>query len=237
MVTMLVFMLLPVLLATASAEVPSSARSDAAIARVEASLSARLESQNLELGAAVYLRITKQPARLTAYIQSVDNQYVEFRSWDICTYSGGLGPKKSEGDGKSPEGFYNVSSEQMNPRSSFHLSFNLGFPNAFDRLQGYTGSYLMVHGRCASIGCYAMGDDAIEEIWTLMTHAFVGGQKNIPVHIFPFEISAKNLQNLSDHPSEPFWRQLAPAWQTFEATSIPPSVVVRGGRYVVAGTQ
>lgn len=237
LLTMLAFMCLPALFAFAHAEVASSSRSNAAIDRTEGAVAAELSEQGLHYGAPLYLQITKQPQQLSAFVQSSNGSYQHFKSWPICSYSGGLGPKQKEGDGKSPEGFYTVTPASMNPNSSYHLSFNLGYPNAYDRAQGYTGSFLMVHGKCASIGCYAMGDDAIEEIWTLMTRAFEGGQSVIPVHIFPFEMTARNLQAYAGHAAEPFWRELAPAWIEFEDTAQPPMITVANGHYVLAGVQ
>jgi hypothetical protein len=108
------------------------------------------------------------------------------RSFRICTYGfRGLGPKIRQGDGKAPEGFYRVAPEQMNPASNFHLAFNLGYPNRFDRHYGRTGSALMVHGSCVSIGCYAMTDNGIEEIYALADAAFRNGQSGLPGPYLP----------------------------------------------------
>ena len=121
----------------------------------------------------------------------------------------------------------------MNASSDYHLAFNLGFPNTFDRAQGRTGSYLMVHGDCVSIGCYAMTDEAIEEIWTLMQSAMEEGQKSVPVHIYPFPMTAANLQRYAGNENAAFWRSLAPAWEAFETTGHVPAVRVSGGSYEV----
>ena len=88
-----------------------------------------------------------------------------FKTYPICSYSGGLGPKIQQGDRQAPEGFYLVSLEQLNPRSKYYLAFNVGFPNAYDRAYGRTGSNIMVHGDCTSSGCYAMTDAVMEEIY------------------------------------------------------------------------
>lgn len=233
----LLFMGAPALLAFAGADVPETERSKAAIARQHASLSDALSAQGFAIGQPVYLQITKAPARLTAFIAGDDGTYEAFRSWPICAYSGGLGPKRAEGDGMSPEGFYAVPASAMNPASNYHLSFNLGYPNTFDRANGRTGSYLMVHGACVSIGCYAMTDAGIEEIWTLMAAAFEGGQQEVPVHVFPFPMTAANLQAHAGHPDAAFWRSLAPAWALFETTGQVPETRVVGGRYTLAGGQ
>lgn len=234
----LLFLCLPALLAFAGAdELPISERSDAAYARNAPQLQRDLAQAGFTLGDPVYLRITKAPAILSAYLRRADGTYHHFRSWPVCAASGGLGPKKAEGDGKSPEGFYTVTPSQMNPSSSYHLSFNLGFPNTYDRQKGYTGSFLMVHGQCVSIGCYAMTDPVIEEIWTLMQAAFENGQSDVPVHIYPFEMTAANLQAHAGNPDAAFWRSLAPAWNAFETSGHVPEVGVEAGAYVLDLTQ
>ncbi|MEZ5997591.1 MAG: murein L,D-transpeptidase family protein [Hyphomonas sp.] len=234
----LAFMCLPAVLAVAGVnDVPSSPRSRAAIAREAPALTEALAEKGLTLGAPVYLRLTKEPAVMTAYVRNADGVYEPFRSWPVCAFSGKLGPKQAEGDLQAPEGFYSVSPGQMNPSSSYHLSFDLGYPNAFDRAQGRTGSFLMVHGDCVSIGCYAMTDEAIEEIWTLMESAFEQGQTSVPVHVFPFPMTAANLQRHAGSPNDPFWRSLAPAWKAFEDSGEIPQMRVEDGAYQLSGAQ
>lgn len=185
----------------------------------------------LRLGAPIFIRITKQPAELELWVGRADGVFAKFRTYPICAFSGGPGPKKRVGDLMAPEGFYAVSAGRMNPWSAYHLSFDLGYPNAFDRAQGRTGSALMVHGKCASIGCYAMGDAAIEEIWTVMAAAFRAGQPFVRVHAFPFR-----MENLGAHAGDEnaaFWADLKAGWDAFEQTKRPPEVSVSGGRYVV----
>jgi murein L,D-transpeptidase YafK len=230
----LAFLCLPAVFAFAGADaLPRTARSDAAYAQNAPSLRA----DGLDLGQPVYLRITKQPAELTAYIADDAGAYRAFRTWPVCSVSGELGPKEREGDGQAPEGFYTVTPAAMNPASRFHLSFNLGFPNAHDRALGHTGSFLMVHGACVSIGCFAMTDAGIAEIWTLMQAAFDGGQASVPVHIFPFPMTQENLQRHADETPAAFWRSLAPAWDAFEATRRVPRVTMQGGVYMVRAAQ
>lgn len=237
-VTALAFLSLPAVLAVAGVDdVPSNARSRAAIAAHAPELTEALEAKGLALGAPVYFRLTKEPAVMTAYVQDAEGEYEAFRSWPVCAFSGKLGPKQAEGDLQAPEGFYAVSPGQMNPSSAFHLSFDLGYPNAFDRAKGRTGSYLMVHGDCVSVGCYAMTDEAIEEIWTLMQAALEHGEGTVPVHIFPFPMTAANLQRHAGDPNASFWRSLAPAWQAFEDTGRVPQVRVADGSYQLAGVQ
>ena len=228
------FLCLPAVLAAAGVDdVRTSPRSRAAVDARTPELTHALAEKGLELGDPVYLRLTKEPAVLTAYVANEHGVYEPFRSWPVCAYSGTLGPKQAEGDKQAPEGFYSVGPSQMNPASAFHLSFDIGYPNALDRANGRTGSYLMVHGNCVSVGCYAMTDAAIEEIWTLMQAALDHGQAAVPVHIYPFPMTAANLQRHVGNPNLPFWRSLAPAWAEFEKTGEVPAVRVTGGEYQV----
>jgi murein L,D-transpeptidase YafK len=229
---------LPAAAPVAEAEsVPSTRRSKAAVTATTPQLKRDLEAAGLKLGSPVYLRITKEPAELTAYVQADDGTFERFRSWPVCSVSGGLGPKTKEGDGQAPEGFYRVRPSQMNPSSSYHLSFNLGYPNTFDRANKRTGSFLMVHGNCVSIGCFAMTDPVIEEIWTLMQAAFEGGQTSVQVHIFPFPMTKANLEAYKTSKHSAFWKSLAPAWTQFEETGRVPRVSVSGKTYRVLTTQ
>lgn len=208
-----------------------SARSRAAEAQTAPRLAREMNAVSLRLGAPVFLRITKQPAELELWVASADGAFVKFRTYPICAFSGTLGPKTRVGDGQAPEGFYTVAAGRMNPWSSYHLSFDLGYPNAFDRAHGRTGSALMVHGNCVSIGCYAMGDPAIEEVWTAMAAAFRAGQPFVRVHAFPFRMD--KIADHRDPANEMFWADLKTGWDAFEKTKRPPEILVSGGRYVV----
>lgn len=230
----LIFLCLPAIMSFAGADtLPTSQRSDIAVAKTLPQLTRDIEKAGFEIGAPVYLQINKSEATLSAYIGREDGSYLHFRTWPVCAASGTLGPKQKQGDRQAPEGFYTVAPRQMNPASSYHLSFNLGYPNAHDRARGYTGDYLMVHGNCVSIGCYAMTNEGVEEIWTLMQVAFEGGQARVPVHIFPFDMTAANLQAHAGNPHAAFWRNLAPAWMFFKTNGQVPDVKVIDGDYVL----
>ena len=170
---------------------------------------------------------TKDKGVLEMWKRGADGRFVLDRSFDICTWSGELGPKLKEGDGQSPEGFYFIKPASLNPNSSYHLSFNLGFPNAYDRAHGRTGSFLMVHGDCVSIGCYAMTDTGIDEIYADVEMAFAAGQSFIRVHIFPFDMTDENLAAQSLNVNHAFWSNLKTGWDWFEANRTPPNVTVR----------
>ena len=220
------------------AETASSARSQSVVSTWTPPLKAALAEKQLSLGAPVFFRITKtqsqtdRSGKLEAFVKTQSGAFKAFKSWDICTYSGALGPKLKEGDGQSPEGFYFVTVGRLNPYSSFHLSFNLGYPNTYDRAHGRTGSYLMVHGKCVSIGCYAMTDDGIEEIYTLLESALKNGQPFVRVHIFPFPMTEANLASHADNPNANFWENLTTGWNWFEEKGYPPNVNVENMRYV-----
>lgn len=210
--------------------VPVSQRSDSVRARVVPGLAEELGKAGLKMGSAVFIRIFKTEKELEVWLKDGD-QYRLFKTFDICTWSGRLGPKLAEGDGQSPEGFYRVAPEQMNPASRYHLSFNLGFPNAFDRANGRTGSFLMVHGSCVSIGCYAMKNFGIEKIYVLAEAALNNGQAGFDVHIFPFRMTDEAMKKIDGENWEEFWQNLKQGHDLFEASRVPPAVSVSGRLY------
>jgi murein L,D-transpeptidase YafK len=185
-------------------------------------LNKRLAAGGFSRGQPVFIRILKSEALLARPMRQAAGWRL-FQAYPICAYSGGLGPKLREGDGQSPEGFYAVTRGALNPNSSYHLSFNLGFPNAYDRAHGRTGSFLMVHGACSSIGCYAMTDEGIDEIYRLVEAALGAGQKAVPVHAFPFRMTEANLARNAASPHLPFWRNLKEGWDLFEKRGAPPA--------------
>ncbi|WP_445366116.1 murein L,D-transpeptidase family protein [Microbulbifer sp. ANSA001] len=191
-----------------------------------------LTAQNLEYGAPIFIRIFKGSSTLELWMESNDGRFKLFKEYEICAYSGDLGPKEQEGDLQSPEGFYFVNAGRLNPWSQFHLSFNLGYPNKYNRMQGRTGSALMVHGDCVSIGCYAMTDTNINEIYTLATEALKGGQPFFRVHAFPFKLTDENLDKYRDHRWYEFWRNLQGGYKYFLVHGRPPNVEVEKGKYV-----
>jgi len=229
------FLALAFFMPVLAAPVPESALSRAAIERHASDIKAAMAEEGLTLGAPVFIRIIKNSDKgghLELFVENTQGAFVQFKSWDICTVSGGLGPKMKTGDRQAPEGFYFVKPNMMNPWSQYHLSFNLGYPNAFDRAHGRTGKYLMVHGDCVSIGCYAMTDDGIEEIYTIVSAAMEGGQSFVRVHAFPFPMTDVNLARKSNSDHAEFWQNLKTGWDWFEANKRPPNVEVRNKRYV-----
>lgn len=212
--------------------VPESRRSVAATARASIELSPRLSRKGLRLGSPVLFRIFKEDEILEAWIRNEDSgRFILFSTYPICSFSGTLGPKQRQGDLQSPEGFYSVAAAQLNPSSQFHLAFNLGYPNAYDRAHRRTGSALMVHGNCVSIGCYAMTDPGIEEIYTLADAALRGGQRSFQVQAFPFRMTEGNLARHRDSEWVDFWMNLKEGYDLFERERVPVGVAVREGRY------
>jgi murein L,D-transpeptidase YafK len=208
-------------------------RPGAAEARVRPGLERDLGAAGLRYGAPVFMRIFKREKLLELWLGGDDGRFVLFRNFPVCTYSGNLGPKLREGDNQAPEGFYQVSAGQLNPNSRFHLAFNLAYPNAYDRAHGRTGSSLMVHGSCVSVGCYAMGNDGIEEIYTLAAAALSAGQSAFHVHAFPFRPDAAALEAQRESPWHEFWSELKAGYDEFEETRKPPEVRILGGHYRV----
>ena len=198
-----------------------------------ARLSARLSAQGLAEGAPIFVRIFKREFELELWMKR-DGAFVHFATYPICVWSGRLGPKLREGDGQAPEGFYSVDAGALNPNSRYYRSFNVGYPNAFDRSRGRTGSLIMVHGSCASVGCFAMTDAQMTEIWQLVTAALRGGQKRFQVQIFPFRLSEARLAAYRDHAEHEFWRTLYAGQALFDATHLPPRVFACNGDYAFA---
>ncbi|MEL6298073.1 MAG: murein L,D-transpeptidase family protein [Pseudomonadota bacterium] len=192
-----------------------------------------LGTKKMKPAAPIFIRIFKEESELEVWKQRPDGRFHHFKTYPICTWSGALGPKFKEGDKQAPEGFYTVNRHRMNPGSSFHLAFNLGYPNRFDRAHGRSGSFLMVHGKCTSAGCYAMTDTLMEEIYALAREAFIGGQSAFDVHAFPFRMTPENMARHATNKHMPFWQTMQPAYELFEVNRIPPPIAVCERRYVV----
>ncbi len=195
-----------------------------------ARLDQRLAAQGLKLGDPVMLRLFKLESELELWVEK-DGHFVRFATYPICLWSGRLGPKLKEGDRQAPEGFYTIASEQLNPNSRWHRAFNLGFPNVFDKSKGRYGSFIMVHGGCSSVGCYAMTDQVVDELWRFVTAALDAGEGRVPVHVFPFRLTDGNLKSRKSSQWAGFWGDLKKGYDLFERTRLPPVVSLCNGRY------
>ncbi|MGH1376353.1 MAG: L,D-transpeptidase family protein [Alphaproteobacteria bacterium] len=189
--------------------------------------------KGLSMDNPMLIRAFKDEMKLELWVKSsYGNQYELFKSYNICSKSGALGPKLKEGDLQTPEGFYSVTKDRLNPNSKYFLSFNIGYPNAYDKSHKRTGSHLMIHGNCISEGCLAMTDAVIGEIYLIVEQNFKYGRKSIPIHIYPFRMTNENLQMRALSRWQPFWRNLKEGYDYFETNKRPPHTSVQAGRYV-----
>ena len=192
-----------------------------------------LGKKSMKVEQPIFVRVFKEESELEVWKLRDDGRYYHYKTYPICNYSGDIGPKKQQGDKQSPEGFYAITREQMNPNSNFHLALNLGYPNAYDKSLRRTGEFLMIHGKCKSAGCYAMTDALIEEIYALAREAFIGGQESFEVHAFPYRLTEANLARHAKHEHYKFWTTLKQGYDYFETTRQLPKVAVCERRYVV----
>ncbi|MFC0219437.1 L,D-transpeptidase family protein [Pseudochelatococcus lubricantis] len=191
-----------------------------------------MREKGMEQSSPILVRIFKKEAELEVWKKGRDGRFALLKTYPICRWSGQLGPKKKEGDRQAPEGFYSITPALMNPNSSYYLSFDMGYPNAFDRANGRTGRYLMVHGACSSAGCYSMTDEQIAEIYAIGREAFNGGQRKFQVQAYPFRMTPENMAKHRLDPNIAFWRNLKEGSDNFETTGLEPDVSVCGKRYV-----
>ncbi len=210
--------------------VPESRRSADVFRKIKPDIEIQFLSKKFHPGSPIFIRIFKESDELELWVEKGAG-FELFKIYEICYYSGDLGPKFKSGDDQAPEGFYFVPPSGMNPSSSFHLSFNIGYPNKYDRHYKRTGSYIMVHGSCVSSGCFAMTDKNIEEIFTIAAMALEDGQPFFRVHIFPFRMTKENMEKYKNSPWISFWKNLKEGFDYFEEKKLPPDVGVKNGNY------
>ncbi|MEO8669411.1 MAG: murein L,D-transpeptidase family protein, partial [Bauldia sp.] len=203
-----------------------------AFAPVPAELVNKMKQLGMKETGQVLIRIYKETSELEVWKEQTDGRFAMLKTYQICKWSGGLGPKVKEGDRQAPEGFYTVTPAQMNPKSAYYLSFNIGYPNAFDRALGRTGSNLMVHGACSSAGCYSMTDESAGELFAIARDSFRGGQRDFQIQAYPFRMTAENMARHASDPSMAFWKMLKAGADQFEVTRKPPKVDVCNKGYV-----
>lgn len=190
----------------------------------------RLAEKGFANGAQMFIRIFKSESELEVWLEK-NGRFEHFATYPICHWSGTLGPKQREGDKQTPEGFYTITSRQLHHVGRWPRSLNLGFPNAFDQAMGRSGSYILVHGGCSSVGCFAMTNPVIGEIYDLAAAALRGGQRHIPAHVFPFRMTGDNLAKYATSEWAGFWSNLKEGYDSFEKTRQPPRVSVCSNRY------
>jgi murein L,D-transpeptidase YafK len=182
----------------------------------------------------LYIRVFKEEKLLETWGYNPKTQkYTLVRTYNIAAASGTVGPKRESGDGQVPEGFYRVSA--FNPQSRFHLSLRVNYPNQADLkfTAPDPGGDIYIHGNRVSIGCMAMTDDKIKEIYLL---ALAAKGNSIPVHIFPAKLTAPNLSRLiARHPAHGgLWKSMKPMFDEFEKHRRVPAVrIEKNGQYTV----
>ncbi len=197
---------------------------------------ALMKEKNTDAHKPILIRAFKKEAELEIWKQQADGQYTLLKTYPMCRWSGQLGPKVREGDRQVPEGFYTITPGQMNPNSAYYLSFNVGYPNAYDRAHGYTGGSIMVHGACSSAGCFSMTDEQIAEIYAISREAFGGGQRAIQMQSLPFRMTPENLAKHRFDPNMKFWKGLKEGSDQFEVSRQETRVSICERRYVFGQT-
>ncbi len=196
-------------------------------------LAERLAEKKMAMGNPILIRVFKASSELEVWMQSGD-KFELFATYPICNWSGTLGPKLTEGDKQSPEGVYTVTSQQLHLVGRHPRSLNLGFPNALDRQMSRTGSYILIHGGCSSVGCFAMTNPVIEEVYSLALAALGKGKQDaLQVHVYPFRMTEERLKAYALNEWYDFWRNLKDVSDSFERTRLPPRITICEGRYWV----
>ena len=204
--------------------------------RVKPVLEKNLTARGFTLGDQAFIRVFKESREMELWLRAGKaTTFSHYRTYTIAAMSGTLGPKQKEGDMQAPEGFYATTKRLLNIDSRYHVSFNIGYPNALDRHLQRTGSLIMVHGRNVSIGCFAMTDPVIEEIFLIVKAALEDGQSEVPVHCFPFRMTQERmtLAEAGQNRWLDFWRELQPIYQAFEQTRTPPVINTGSGAYMI----
>ena len=219
-------------------------RTSEALKRKEDTLKQQFQARGLQWPARyLYIRSFKYDSQLEVWVKNTSKeQYRLFKTYKVCALAGTLGPKRMEGDYQVPEGFYYIN--EFNPRSTYHLSLGLNYPNASDKVLSDSikpGGDIYIHGSCVTVGCIPVTDQQIEEIYVLAAHAKDQGQDFIPVHIFPVRFSNKksvdylNQMTKTDPDLKVFADRLESVFDHFELTRQLPVIMTNSqGDYVFA---
>jgi murein L,D-transpeptidase YafK len=190
-------------------------------------LDERLATHHVTRDASIMIRIFKAESELEIWLTTNTGEYALFATYPVCFWSGTLGPKLKEGDRQAPEGFYTVTFAQAYREGArWVYALDLGFPNIFDKLGSRTGSAILIHGGCASIGCFAMTNPVNDEIDKLVLRSIEAGQAYVPIHVFPFRMTSENFNRYDVPQWRDFWRNLKEGYDLFERTHRPPRVSV-----------
>jgi murein L,D-transpeptidase YafK len=196
-----------------------------------------LQQKHMPKHSPVILRVFKEEAELEVWKQDTTGHFQILKTYPVCRWSGDLGPKMHEGDRQTPEGFYTITPELMNPNSNYYLAINTGFPNSFDKANNRDGTFLMIHGDCSSSGCYAMTDEQISEIYSLARDSLLAGRPSFQVQAYPFRMTPANLARHRTSPHMAFWKMLKIGNDHFETTHLEPKVQVCNRHYVFDAQQ
>jgi murein L,D-transpeptidase YafK len=197
-----------------------------------ANLEQRLAAKQLKAGDQLFIRIFKAESELEIWMKR-GGKFVLLDIYPMCHWSGTVGPKVNEGDKQSPEGFYTVGRKQLHLFGRHPRSLDLGFPNALDQALNRTGSFILIHGGCSSVGCFAMTNTVTAEVYDLTEKALKSGQDRVHVHVFPFRMTEANLAGYQSNPWIGFWRNLKQGYDAFEQTRVPPRIGICGKQYTV----
>ncbi len=172
----------------------------------------------------VLIRGFKSEGKLDVWVKNKkESTYVFYKTFDICSSSGELGPKRREGDGQVPEGFYKI--DLFNPTSNYYLSMRVNYPNASDRIlsnKRSPGGAIMIHGNCVTIGCIPITDEKIKELYVLCLEASSLGNR-VDADIFPCKLTSDNMKLLEkkfgdDAGLISFWKNLQEGFLAFESS-------------------
>ncbi|HEY7543506.1 MAG TPA: L,D-transpeptidase family protein [Blastocatellia bacterium] len=210
-----------------------------ALAEKEASVKRLFEQRGIPYPPRrVFLRAFKRERIIELWVSRAESGAFELlKQYPFCASSGALGPKRRQGDGQIPEGFYHI--DRFNPASNFYLSLGLNYPNQSDRILGASGKWggdIFIHGDCVTIGCIPITDDLIKELYLIAIEARSAGQREIPVHLFPTRMNESGMKILerqtADSALRAFWTNIKEGYDFFEKNHRLPAVTVdRQGRY------
>jgi murein L,D-transpeptidase YafK len=184
----------------------------------------------------------KANKKLEIYVGNPEKQMSLFKTYDVCAQSGDIGPKYKSGDNQTPEGYYYI--DRFNPASNFHLSLGLNYPNKADKIRSNAsdlGGDIFIHGNCVSIGCLAMTDESIKEIYTLAIMARNSNQMKIPVIIAPFTmLQSKKMDFDKQADLKPYakyfglWKNIFEGISTLHKTKqLPKFKIDQAGNYII----
>lgn len=175
----------------------------------------------------------KELKLIVVYVKNKnESEFQKFKEYPILKVPGKLGPKLQQGDHQVPEGFYFIN--RFNPKSKFHLSLGINYPNELDVSQQHTGSDIFIHGGNHSVGCIPVGDEAIEEIYTMANLSRENGQTAIPVYIFPFPLTQNSLKKRKfeiDSAVVKFWGNLQTGYLKFVKEKKQLSYIIKNSEY------